>query len=157
MPESETVEDAVRLVRRIREMRGLTQEGLARELGVSFATVNGWENGRHRPIPLLEKKLQELAGDQSATTVPDREVAVPDVTLDRSADELAAQSGWPFHGREKRDLYHRPREFPGDVQKWRTEMVQRGIEDDGLFPLSSRRAKEDPDNATENVRALVDD
>jgi len=47
---SASLVDVGSLIRRIRAERGLTQEGLARELGVSFATVNGWENGRHRPI-----------------------------------------------------------------------------------------------------------
>ena len=37
------------LVQLIREHAGLTQEGLARELGVSFATVNAWERGRSTP------------------------------------------------------------------------------------------------------------
>jgi DNA (cytosine-5)-methyltransferase 1 len=144
------------LVRSIRVLRGLTQEGLARELGVSFATVNGWENGRHKPIPLLEKRLQELAGDtvavssQEAPTVPSR-------TPERSAEDLTASSGWTFEGRERRDIYHRPREFPADVQKWRTRMVERGINDGDMFPLSHRRAEQNPRNALENVRALVDD
>lgn len=147
------------LVRSIRMLRGLTQEGLARELGVSFATVNGWENGRHRPIPLLEKKLQELAaGPSTSSHVPTPDgPAAQDSRDDRSADELAALSGWPFEGREKRDLYHRPREFPPEVQRWRARMVQRAIDDGDLFPRSHRRAKDDPENAIENVRALVDD
>ena len=49
------------LVKGIREARGLTQEHLARELGVTFGTVNGWENGKHRPIPALGKMLVNLA------------------------------------------------------------------------------------------------
>lgn len=34
---------------RIRAEKALSQEELARELGVSFATVNRWENGRTQP------------------------------------------------------------------------------------------------------------
>ena len=49
------------LVRGIRRSRDLTQEELARELGVTFSTVNAWENGRHRPIPALLAALQRLA------------------------------------------------------------------------------------------------
>jgi DNA (cytosine-5)-methyltransferase 1 len=144
------------LVRSIRVSRGLTQEGLARELGVSFATVNGWENGRHKPIPLLEKRLQELAGESTAVASP--EPLKPQLaTFARSSEELTASSGWNFEGRERRDVYHRPREFPADVQRWRTRMVQRAIEDADLFPISHRRAAADPKNAVENVRALVDD
>ena len=49
------------LVTRIRKARSLTQEQLAHELGVTFSTVNGWENGRHRPSPLAMKALMQLA------------------------------------------------------------------------------------------------
>lgn len=49
------------LVRAIRRARGLTQERLAQVLGVTFSTVNGWENGRHRPIPALVAALERLA------------------------------------------------------------------------------------------------
>lgn len=33
----------------VREKLFLSQEALAKELGVSFATVNRWENGKHEP------------------------------------------------------------------------------------------------------------
>jgi transcriptional regulator with XRE-family HTH domain len=49
------------LVRRIREVRRWTQEQLAHELGVAFSTVNGWENGKHVPIPLAMRALLHLA------------------------------------------------------------------------------------------------
>lgn len=51
------------LIKKIRELRGLTQEALARELGVTFSTVNGWENGKHTPMPLLLKALIKLGRD----------------------------------------------------------------------------------------------
>jgi len=35
-------------VRKLREKRKWTQEQLARELGVSFVSVNRWENGTFR-------------------------------------------------------------------------------------------------------------
>jgi transcriptional regulator with XRE-family HTH domain len=59
--------ESSRLVRAIRQARGLTQEQLARELRVTFATVNGWENGRHEPIPALAQRLREMA---AAARVP---------------------------------------------------------------------------------------
>ena len=59
--------DVARLVKALRAARGLTQEQLAHELGVTFGTVNGWENGKHRPIPALQNRLVELA---HATKVP---------------------------------------------------------------------------------------
>ena len=49
------------LVREIRHVRDLTQEQLAHELGVTFGTVNGWENGKHQPSPLAARELLRLA------------------------------------------------------------------------------------------------
>lgn len=49
------------LVRKIRQTRRLTQEQFAQELHVTFSTVNGWENGRHAPIPALANRLIEIA------------------------------------------------------------------------------------------------
>ena len=48
---------------RIRENRlkmGLTQEQFAAKLGVSFPTVNRWENQKAKPSPLAYQKLQKL-------------------------------------------------------------------------------------------------
>jgi putative transcriptional regulator len=61
--------DFTALVREIRQARRITQEQLARELQVTFSTVNGWENGKHRPIPALEHRLVELA---DASEIPQR-------------------------------------------------------------------------------------
>jgi len=47
-------------VKRVRKKLGLTQEQLARELGVSFTTVNRWEKGKSEPSPLAEKALELL-------------------------------------------------------------------------------------------------
>jgi transcriptional regulator with XRE-family HTH domain len=47
----------------VREMRlemGLTQEQFAAKLGVSFPTVNRWENQKAKPSPLALEKLQKL-------------------------------------------------------------------------------------------------
>ena len=53
--------DFPRLVKDLRNKRGLTQEQLAREIGVSFSTVNVWENGHRQPQPYLAKRLLEMA------------------------------------------------------------------------------------------------
>lgn len=52
--------DIPALVKHLRSCMGLTQEKFAQELGVSFSTVNQWENGHRRPHPFLLKKLEEL-------------------------------------------------------------------------------------------------
>jgi putative transcriptional regulator len=55
--------DYADLVRRIRASRSLTQEQLAHELGVTFGTINGWECGRHQPLPALARMLEVLGRD----------------------------------------------------------------------------------------------
>jgi len=55
--------DFSRLVKALRTRRGLTQEQLAREIGVSFSTVNVWENGHRQPQPFLAKRLHEMADE----------------------------------------------------------------------------------------------
>ena len=48
------------LVREIRERTGLTQEKLAAALGVTFPTINRWENGHTRPSPLALMQIREM-------------------------------------------------------------------------------------------------
>ena len=52
-----------RLVRELRERTGLTQEKFAAKLGVTFPTINRWENGRARPSPLALKQIEDLLLD----------------------------------------------------------------------------------------------
>jgi transcriptional regulator with XRE-family HTH domain len=49
------------LVRELRDHLGLTQEQFAQEIGVSFSTVNVWENGKRAPLPFLRRRLLEMA------------------------------------------------------------------------------------------------
>jgi putative transcriptional regulator len=56
-----------RLVRELRKRTGLTQEKFAAKLGVTFPTINRWENGRAKPSPLAMQKIEGLIrsmGDQ---------------------------------------------------------------------------------------------
>lgn len=52
------------LILELRNRLGLSQEKLAAKLGVSFNTVNRWENGHSKPSPmamkLIEQQLQQL-------------------------------------------------------------------------------------------------
>jgi putative transcriptional regulator len=55
-----TQADIPRLVRELRERTGLTQEKFAAKLGVTFPTINRWENGRAKPSPLAMQKIEDL-------------------------------------------------------------------------------------------------
>ena len=46
------------LIRYVRKNLEISQEDLARELGVSFGTVNRWENGKVQPSKLALKQLK---------------------------------------------------------------------------------------------------
>ena len=52
--------DYATLVREIRRRLGLTQEKFAARLGVTFPTVNRWENGKARPSPLALQQISDL-------------------------------------------------------------------------------------------------
>jgi putative transcriptional regulator len=45
------------LVKEVRRQLAISQEDLARELGVSYATVNRWENGQAKPSKLARAQL----------------------------------------------------------------------------------------------------
>lgn len=55
----------------LRERLGLTQTQLAQRLGVTFVTVNRWENGATRPSRLALQKLRELAARAEAVGEPE--------------------------------------------------------------------------------------
>lgn len=52
--------DYAALVKALRQRLGLTQEQFAHHLGVTFASVNRWENGQVKPSPLARQQLEAL-------------------------------------------------------------------------------------------------
>lgn len=48
------------LIRETRQLLRLSQTEFAAKIGVSFHSVNRWENGRTRPIPLALKQIETL-------------------------------------------------------------------------------------------------
>ena len=65
--------DFAALVRLIRQARGQTQEDLARDLDVTVGTMNGWENGKHRPVKAQRRRLINMAEEMElAVPVTDR-------------------------------------------------------------------------------------
>ena len=53
------------LVRELRHTMQLSQEKFADELGMTFATINRWENGRATPSPLALKQIDMLLNQLS--------------------------------------------------------------------------------------------
>ena len=53
------VDDIPGLVKEVRRQLALSQEDLARKLGISFATVNRWENGQTKPSKLAKAQLDQ--------------------------------------------------------------------------------------------------
>jgi DNA-binding transcriptional regulator YiaG len=52
------IDDFSTKVKSLRTELKLSQEDLAKALGVSFATVNRWENARTQPSKLAQKQLE---------------------------------------------------------------------------------------------------
>ncbi len=52
------------LIKELRERLHLTQEAMAETLGVSFATVNRWENGWTVPSKLALRQLDLLCKER---------------------------------------------------------------------------------------------
>lgn len=64
------------MVKEIRRQLSLSREGLARQLGVSYATVNRWENGLSKPSKLAKAQLESFCKKitgQGKLTFPDGE------------------------------------------------------------------------------------
>jgi len=59
MPVTEQPELA-ELVRQTRQRLELSQAKFAAKLGVSFQSVNRWENGRTKPLPIAVKQIEQL-------------------------------------------------------------------------------------------------
>ena len=55
-----TLAEISQLIRELRKRTGLTQEKFAAKLGVTYPTINRWENGRAKPSPLAMQKIEEL-------------------------------------------------------------------------------------------------
>ena len=55
-----------KLVKELRERLGLTQEQFAQKVGVTYGSVNHWENGKRRPQPFLVRRLLEMKEELDA-------------------------------------------------------------------------------------------
>ena len=53
------------IVKRIRKELGLSQEQLTRELGISFSTVNRWENAKSHPSQMAKELFYSFCKDEN--------------------------------------------------------------------------------------------
>lgn len=58
-------------VKYVRTTLKLSQEDFAHELGVSFATINRWENGSYNPSRLAKKAFNDFCEKKNITTEED--------------------------------------------------------------------------------------
>jgi transcriptional regulator with XRE-family HTH domain len=68
------------LIRKIRQFAGLSQQEFGEKLGVTFATINRWENGKATPNKLAQTKLYDFCKESN--------IPVYDMTIQRIQDEV---------------------------------------------------------------------
>jgi SNF2 family DNA or RNA helicase len=81
-------------IKQLRSSLGLTQQSLAQRLGVSFATINRWENGQTRPSAFYWKQLRQLeqaVAEQIQEYVTPQQQARLDFTADSEAVKILAE------------------------------------------------------------------
>jgi superfamily II DNA or RNA helicase/DNA-binding XRE family transcriptional regulator len=66
-------EDYPAQLKRLRARLSFTQAALAKALGVSFPTINRWENGKSRPSQLSWNQILKLAGEAETVRVSEPE------------------------------------------------------------------------------------
>jgi transcriptional regulator with XRE-family HTH domain len=68
------------LIKKLRQFSGLSQQEFGKKLGVTFATINRWENGKATPNKLAQTKLYDFCKESS--------IPVYDMTIQRIQDEV---------------------------------------------------------------------
>lgn len=68
------------LLKNIRKFKGLSQQEFSEKLGVTFATINRWENGKTTPNKLAQTKLYDFCKENN--------IPVYDMTIQRIQDEV---------------------------------------------------------------------
>ena len=76
----ENKQDVVWLIKSIRNQLGISQEKLAVQLGVTFSSVNRWENGHRMPSPLAMQKIEEIAARSGLKLKTPKTIKIPTPT-----------------------------------------------------------------------------
>ncbi len=104
-----------KLIKNIREYLGLSQADFAEKLGVTFATINRWENGRAIPTKLAQNTLYEYCKEHG---VPVYEMMLEKIKT--AADEVVLEDGRVL-------LYHGSKSgIVGDIAPKSREMCDFG-------------------------------
>ena len=53
-------QETFKMIRELRAALGLTQEQFAAKLGVTYSTINRWENDKGNPSPLAKLRIEKL-------------------------------------------------------------------------------------------------
>lgn len=78
------------IIKRIREMSGLTQEQFARELGTTAVSINRWENGKTQPGSMAQTQLYRFCKEWSLNIA---DIIVQDYSCDSTDDKLVLYHG----------------------------------------------------------------
>lgn len=62
-------------VKTVRKLVNFSQEDMAHQLGVSFATVNRWETGKSKPSKLAIRAFEEFCKTKAIILDPDGSAA----------------------------------------------------------------------------------
>lgn len=84
-----------KLIKSIREYLGLSQTEFADKIGVTFATVNRWENGRAIPTKLAQTTLYEYCNEHG---VPVYQMILEKIKADAGAVSLDGDRILLYHG-----------------------------------------------------------
>ena len=55
--------DKAKMIKELRAAFGLTQEKFATKIGVTYSTLNRWENGKGAPSPLSMLRVEQLQNE----------------------------------------------------------------------------------------------
>ena len=53
-------QDTSKMIRQLRAALGLTQEQFAAKVGVTYSTINRWENSKGKPSPLAMLRIKRI-------------------------------------------------------------------------------------------------
>ena len=83
-------DDFAQRIKNLRDVHGLTQTELAKKIGVSFASINRWENGQNRPRQLMWHRFTEVERELQGGAVSDITIAVAERTFAPREVEFSA-------------------------------------------------------------------